>query len=111
MSARRPCRAIMRSRRAVGGIIFDGVHVEHVLGDSVTGPPAELIDAWMRQVRAEGGYDLKIVVKPFANGCDVASSLPTNADAEEVEVADTAEWLNGDRMLPYPIAKVLRERN
>ena len=108
--------AVRGSRRSVGGIIFDGVHVERVPGDSASGPPAELLDAWTRQVRAEGGYDLAITVKPFAAASflDDAVTAPVDHvadDAVAAQTVDRAEWLDGTRMLPYPIAKALWERS
>ena len=102
--------AVRGSRRSVGGIIFDGVHVERVPGDGGSGPPAELLDAWTRQVRAEGGYDLELTVKAFApfTGGD---SVAVGSDADAAAAAERAEWLDGSRMIPYSIAKALWERN
>ena len=99
-------RAVTGSRRRVGGIIFDGVHVERLPGDDAVagGIDVSVLDKWSDQVMAETGYRLKLTVKPF----DVLPCLQDGADVAAA-AAEDVNWMANDRLLTYAATKTCWE--
>ena len=106
-------RAVIASRRQVGGIIYDGVHVEKLPGDEATGLPEELLNRWQSQVSLDTGFNLALTLKPF----DILPELSEAAKKAEPLVfrnesgEDPLSWMTANRLLTYDAMKNLWEKH
>lgn len=105
-------RAVIASRREVGGIIYDGVHVEKLPGDEATGPPEELLCQWQSRVNLDTGYTLALTQKPF----DILPELLEAAKKAEPPSRnergeDPLSWMTSNRLLTYDAMRKLWEKH
>lgn len=96
-------KAIHSDGYAVGGIIYDGVHVEKH-GDEPA-IPAPRLRAWEDAVRADTGLCIRLEVKAF--GVAPEWVAPRDASARALSALD--QWLDGSRLVAYEEAKALWE--
>ena len=103
-------KAVVASRREVGGIIHDGVHVRTEPGDPDNDLLADLIRQWERFVEINTGFRVSLSVKHF----DVPSCI-LRADSSPLigrsAHEDIIGWKDGRRYLSYDAMKSCWERN
>ncbi|GAX85373.1 hypothetical protein CEUSTIGMA_g12790.t1, partial [Chlamydomonas eustigma] len=89
------------SRRKVGGIIYDGIHVERECNDPDCNLHREMIEQWEGEILKHTGYRLTLAVKPFINEWITAPPAASTV----------SKWNDGSRMLTYNDMKACFEQN
>lgn len=89
--------SIQSDGRKVGGIIYDGAHVEKLSGEQTV--PRSCLSQWRVAVLRKTGYDVELSVKPFALDPDwlCASS---DAEQENNNIWDE-RWMQGHILFTY----------
>ncbi len=104
------------TRREVGSIIHDGVHVRREPGDPPGRLPDGLLERWSAHVLGTTGFSLTLAVKPFeVPACVLGADAPAdgeggvNAHGDAEDAAD-GSWKDGGRLMGYEDMKRHWER-
>jgi hypothetical protein len=81
--------------RKVGGIIYDGVHVEKLQGESSV--PSASLSRWRNAILRQTDYDVDLAVKPF---CKDDAWIDSASDLGAEDIWDE-RWMSGHVVLTY----------
>lgn len=102
--------AMQSDGRKVGGIIYDGAHVEKLSGEQTI--PHSDLSQWRGAVLHKTGYDVELTVKPFALEADwlcAQSSTSSEAEQRDNDIWDE-RWMQGHILFAYDEMKARWEQ-
>ncbi len=107
--------AVHASSRLVGGIIYDGVHVEREDTDTDGMLPPHLLKRWKSEIMRRTGLAIDLAVKPFmldpewSEAPNAAASLTHQRASAEPD--DDNEWMTSGTLVTYEETKARWEKS
>jgi len=105
--------AVHASSRLVGGIIYDGVHVEREDTDADGMLPPHLLKRWKSDVMRRTGLAIDLAVKPFLLDPEWSEIRPRDTQHSRApdEPDDDNEWMMSGTLVTYDETKARWEKS